>query len=253
MGKRILHVTGFSRDTRARELAYAFERYGRLVRCDIPRGRRDGSPFAFVEYEDSRDARDAFERMHDQYIDDHRISVQWAKRPPARSWRFDGDDRRRRRSPSRSRSPYGRRSRYRSPSRSPSRSRSRSHSRGRQSPGHHRRDRYDSRERRSSYDRRRDYSRSPSRGRRNGSVGQRSRSASPLPPRDGSRSPRDKDIDEDAGEHSRHDEPIDDDARNGDVDGDVDAEVDSRAPESPNANNDDIPASPAAAAEEEQD
>ncbi|KAI9504781.1 hypothetical protein BX070DRAFT_222853 [Coemansia spiralis] len=101
MGKRILYVTGFSRDTRARDLAHAFERYGRLVRCDIPGARRDSKPFAFVEYEDSRDADDAYDRMHDQYIGDHRISVQWAKRPPARSWRFDGDSRHRSRSPRR--------------------------------------------------------------------------------------------------------------------------------------------------------
>ncbi|KAJ2732437.1 hypothetical protein IW152_003832 [Coemansia sp. BCRC 34962] len=104
MGKRILHVTGFSRDTRARELAHAFER------------------FAFVEYEESRDASDAYDRMHDTYVGDRRIGVQWAKRPPARSWRFDGgsDDRTRSNHRSRSRSPS-----YRSSRRRGGRSRSR--------------------------------------------------------------------------------------------------------------------------------
>ncbi|KAJ2393608.1 hypothetical protein H4S02_000115 [Coemansia sp. RSA 2611] len=104
MGKRILHVTGFSRDTRARELAHAFER------------------FAFVEYEESRDASDAYDRMHDSYVGDRRIGVQWAKRPPARSWRFDGGSEERARSShrSRSRSPSYRSSRRRS-SRSPPR------------------------------------------------------------------------------------------------------------------------------------
>ncbi|KAJ2483989.1 hypothetical protein EV174_002794 [Coemansia sp. RSA 2320] len=141
MGKRILHVTGFGRDTRARDLAHAFERYGRLVRCDIPAARRDSKPFAFVEFEDSRDAGDAFDRMHDQYVGDSRIAVQWAKRPPSRSWRFEagsdergggrrGDDSRSRRSPSRSRSPPrrgdSRRSRHSPPPRRRSRSRSRS-------------------------------------------------------------------------------------------------------------------------------
>ncbi|KAJ2744841.1 hypothetical protein GGI20_002650 [Coemansia sp. BCRC 34301] len=97
MGKRILHVTGFGRDT----------------------------PFDF----DGRDAADAFDRMHDQYVGDSRIAVQWAKRPPARSWRFDAgdDDRARvsRRSRSRSRSPSyrGSRSGRRRSSRSPPRDR----------------------------------------------------------------------------------------------------------------------------------
>ncbi|KAJ2884174.1 hypothetical protein H4R27_002290 [Coemansia aciculifera] len=154
MGKRILHVTGFGHNTRARDLAHAFERYGRLVRCDIPGARRESKPipfanpcagipdnrFAFVEYEESRDAADAFDRMHDQYVGDHRIGVQWAKRPPARSWRFDGGDERG--APSGDRARSSRRSRSRSPSyrsrggdRSSRRSgRSRSRSRSSRSP-----------------------------------------------------------------------------------------------------------------------
>ncbi|KAJ2500535.1 hypothetical protein GGH96_002683 [Coemansia sp. RSA 1972] len=188
MGKRILHVSGFGRNIRARELAHAFERYGRLVRCDIPNSRREGKPFAFVEFEDSHDAGDAFDRMHDQYVGDSRVSVQWAKRPPSRSWRFERDDRRgrgRSRSRSRSRSPYdGGRSRRRSRSFS--------------------RDRFDDRRRRDSPRGRRPDSRSRSPIRRNGSVERgRQHSRSPvrrddsiergrprsLSPRDYSRSP----------------------------------------------------------------
>ncbi|KAJ2773455.1 hypothetical protein IWQ57_001288 [Coemansia nantahalensis] len=189
MGKRILYVTGFGHNTRARDLAHAFERYGRLVRCDIPAGRRDAKAFAFVEYEDSNDAADAFDRMHDQYVDDSRIAVQWAKRPPARSWRFENGDERRGGggggSRSRSRSPQGsgRRSRYRSRSRS----RSRGRDSGRSNRDGDRRDEFrrdvdrrdDSRRGDNRHDDRRRGGRdgSPARGSRN-RAGSRSRSRS---------------------------------------------------------------------------
>ncbi|KAJ1896925.1 hypothetical protein LPJ66_003690 [Kickxella alabastrina] len=187
MGKRILHVSGFSRDTRARDVAHAFERYGRLVRCDIPSGRRDGTPFAFVEYEDSRDAADAYDRLHGQYVGNHRISVQWAKRPPARAWRHDNGGSRRPRSPSRSRS--------RSPSRhsrrhhSHSRSRSRSRSRDRRGSADRQ---YNGRERRRSRSQQRSPSMSPrgrdlSHGRSRSPLPLRRRSPSPLPARRSSR------------------------------------------------------------------
>jgi len=88
--RRILYVSGFGPNTRARDLAYEFERYGPLVRCDIPIPKgtsATSSAYAFVEFRSSRDADEAYHDMYDRKIDGYRIGVQWAKNPPSAIWR----------------------------------------------------------------------------------------------------------------------------------------------------------------------
>ncbi|TFK72382.1 hypothetical protein BDN72DRAFT_816189 [Pluteus cervinus] len=123
---RILFVSGFHPSTRARDLAFEFERFGPLVRCDVPAPRNphaSSNPYAFVEFRSQRDAEDAYYDMHGRYFEGSRLSIQWAKNPPSSVWRYD-----RRSPPHRS---GGGRDRSRSPRRRDDRDRDRERDRER--------------------------------------------------------------------------------------------------------------------------
>ncbi|KAI1789665.1 RNA-binding domain-containing protein [Ganoderma leucocontextum] len=182
---RILFVSGFHPTTRARDLAFEFERFGPLVRCDVPAPRNphaNSNPYAFVEFRSQRDAEDAYYDMHGRHFEGSRLSIQWAKNPPSSVWRFD------RRSPpphrdrERSRSPRrrgGDRERDR-PDRGQDRERDRERDRGGDRGGEDReKDREERRRRSKSPDRRR----SPSPERRN----KEDRARTPPPPEEGDR------------------------------------------------------------------
>ncbi|KAG0066895.1 hypothetical protein BGZ93_002685 [Podila epicladia] len=122
MSRSTLFVSGFSSRTRARDLAYEFERYGPLIRCDIPALRSDSSkPYAFVEFEDDRDAKDAYHAMRDVRFEGYRLDVQFAKNSPSSSWRHEGSKYGRNRSPRRDGRGRGRSPPPRRRSRSPRR------------------------------------------------------------------------------------------------------------------------------------
>lgn len=74
--RRILFVHGLDPGCRARDVAYEFERYGRLVRCDIPPHRPGSNPYAFVEFEAPRDAEDAYYELHGRRFPGGVIKVQ---------------------------------------------------------------------------------------------------------------------------------------------------------------------------------
>ncbi|XP_064480930.1 probable splicing factor, arginine/serine-rich 5 [Ornithodoros turicata] len=188
-------------DTRERDVEQVFERYGRLLRCDVKYGT--GMAYAFVDYDDHRDAEDAIKYENGRDIRGQSIVVEWARGPSYRPsgggkqnyfdecyrcrrtghWARDcpdsdrhyGGSSRRSRSPRRNRRPPPR-SRY---SRSASRSRSKSRSR---SPRRSRRSWTRSRSRSHTPDRRRSRTRSPSPDRQRRAPtenGDRSRSGSP--------------------------------------------------------------------------
>eukprot|EP00483_Globobulimina_turgida_P013273 UN13297 len=103
------------------DLERKFEKYGRLTRCDLkPQG------FAFITYEDIRDAEDAMTELQGSEISGCRINIEWSKESGRyhRNAFFREDDN----SPSRSRSKSKSKSRSRSSSASSSYYRSDSHS-----------------------------------------------------------------------------------------------------------------------------
>ncbi|SGZ57228.1 CIC11C00000004223 [Sungouiella intermedia] len=62
MPKNTLYVTGFTKESKAADLAPDFEKYGELVRLDIPPPRTDdGEKYAFVEYKNPEDCEKALE------------------------------------------------------------------------------------------------------------------------------------------------------------------------------------------------
>ncbi|RCK54473.1 Pre-mRNA-splicing factor srp1 [Candida viswanathii] len=62
MPKNTLYVTGFTRESKAADLAPDFEKFGELVRLDIPPPRSDdGQKYAFVEYKDAESCERALE------------------------------------------------------------------------------------------------------------------------------------------------------------------------------------------------
>ncbi|KXS18848.1 RNA-binding domain-containing protein [Gonapodya prolifera JEL478] len=166
MSKSTLYITGIDPSTKARELAEVFERHGKLLRCDIPLPKAGGQPYAFVEFQDHRDAE--YTLKQGVQFGGKTLNLEWARRGPPQAARIP------QRSPPRQRSPspprrYSRsppRRNYRSPSPRPRRDyrddydRRREYDRDRRDDyDRDRRHRDDDGDRKRDYDRRYDYER----------------------------------------------------------------------------------------------
>jgi arginine/serine-rich splicing factor 7 len=68
-----LFIGRLSLDTHPRDLEHIFDKYGRLNRLEVKRG------YAFVEYQDERDASDAMKETDGLRVRGNRIVVEWAK------------------------------------------------------------------------------------------------------------------------------------------------------------------------------
>lgn len=62
-----------------RDVSELFERYGRIRKVTVPMDRftRRNRGFAFVEFEDRRDAEDAFHKFNDYQIEGRRLRCDW--------------------------------------------------------------------------------------------------------------------------------------------------------------------------------
>jgi RNA recognition motif-containing protein len=81
MSRATLYVGGLQPDTRAARIGQEFERFGALIRCDIPTINGLSKGFGFVEFTHSRDAEAAFRSMQGKDIEGKHISIEWAKEP----------------------------------------------------------------------------------------------------------------------------------------------------------------------------
>ncbi|XP_006825754.1 uncharacterized protein LOC100376908 isoform X2 [Saccoglossus kowalevskii] len=74
-----LFIGRLSKQTRQRDLEDIFTAYGRLSRCDVKYGT--GMAYAFVDYEDRRDAEDAIKYENGREVCGQSIVVEWARGP----------------------------------------------------------------------------------------------------------------------------------------------------------------------------
>jgi len=68
-----LFIGGLSVDVHTKDLQETFGLHGHITRCDIK------GTFAFITYEDERDAEDAIEAHNNKQFFDQKINVEWAK------------------------------------------------------------------------------------------------------------------------------------------------------------------------------
>jgi len=72
-GNPRIHIGHLSSRTRQEDLSQAFEKYGKIKSCDLKAG------YAFIEFEDPRDAEDAIKDKNNSDLDGSQISVEPAR------------------------------------------------------------------------------------------------------------------------------------------------------------------------------
>jgi RNA recognition motif-containing protein len=80
-------VVNFDRDTTERELERAFERYGRIQRCQIKK------TYAFVQFNSDTDAADAMKAMDGAKFHGRTLKVEFGLNDEAKRFASGADDR----------------------------------------------------------------------------------------------------------------------------------------------------------------
>jgi RNA recognition motif-containing protein len=78
MPRTELFLGNLGRDISRSDIEKCFDKYGRLMRCDL-KNRGFGANFAFLEFEDERDAEDALRGEHGKDLYGSSLVVEWAK------------------------------------------------------------------------------------------------------------------------------------------------------------------------------
>lgn len=73
---RRLYVGNLPNDVRTKDIEHLFAKFGKVldINLKIPRG---GAPFAFLEFESSKDAEDALRRRHGYSFDGYKLRVEY--------------------------------------------------------------------------------------------------------------------------------------------------------------------------------
>lgn len=78
MPRTELFLGNLGRDISRSDIEKVFDKYGRLLRCDL-KNRGFGANFAFLEFEDERDAEDALRAENGKDLYGSNLVVEWAK------------------------------------------------------------------------------------------------------------------------------------------------------------------------------
>lgn len=79
--ENVLFVCRLNPVTQDEDLQLIFSRFGTIASCEVIRDKRTGDSlqYAFIEFEDQKDCEQAYLKMQDVLIDDHRIHVDFSQ------------------------------------------------------------------------------------------------------------------------------------------------------------------------------
>src|SRR5271154_1045634 len=79
--ENVLFVCKLNPVTQDEDLNLIFSRFGKILSCEVIRDKRTGDSlqYAFIEFENQKDCEQAYFKMQDVLIDDHRIHVDFSQ------------------------------------------------------------------------------------------------------------------------------------------------------------------------------